>query len=126
LLAKDIPSGRLSLAVADFAGAVALWPLWVRLGWHDILFRYRRSLLGPFWLTANTAITVIALGLVYSEVLRMPISELMPYVCIGLLIWNFISAILHGARGELHQAGPAALSALCVSFRVEQDHHLRS
>jgi ABC-2 type transport system permease protein/lipopolysaccharide transport system permease protein len=115
LLAKDIPSGRLSLAVADFAGAVALWPLWVRLGWHDILFRYRRSLLGPFWLTANTAITVIALGLVYSEVLRMPIRELMPYVCIGLLIWNFISAILHGA-GEVFSGAESYIKQVRLPY----------
>jgi ABC-2 type transport system permease protein/lipopolysaccharide transport system permease protein len=91
---------RLQLAAADFAAAVALWPLWVRLGWHDILYRYRRSLLGPFWLTANTAITVVALGVVYAQVLQIPIADLMPYVCISLLIWNFISAVLHGA-GEI-------------------------
>jgi ABC-2 type transport system permease protein/lipopolysaccharide transport system permease protein len=115
LLAKDIPSGRLSLAVADFAGAVGLWPLWVRLGWHDILFRYRRSLLGPFWLTANTAITVLALGLVYSEVLRMPIRELMPYVCIGLLIWNFISAILHGA-GEVFSGAESYIKQVRLPY----------
>jgi ABC-2 type transport system permease protein/lipopolysaccharide transport system permease protein len=93
-------SGRLRLAAADLDRAIALWPLWLRLGWHDILYRYRRSLLGPFWFTANTAIMSIALGIVYSQVLKLPIGSLMPYVCIGLLIWNFISAMLLGA-GEI-------------------------
>jgi ABC-2 type transport system permease protein/lipopolysaccharide transport system permease protein len=80
--------------VADFAAAVGLWPLWTRLGWNDILYRYRRSMLGPFWSTVNVAITVLALGLVYSQIFNLPARQLMPYVCAGLIIWGFISSIM--------------------------------
>jgi lipopolysaccharide transport system permease protein len=94
LFDRDARVNQLSLAVADFAAAVGLWPLWTRLGWNDILYRYRRSTLGPFWSTVNTAVTVVALGLVYSQILNLPIRQLMPYVCVGLIIWGFISAIM--------------------------------
>jgi len=94
------PAGGPALALADLSRALALWPLWVRLGWHDILYRYRRSLLGPFWFTLNTAVLVLALGLVYSRVLNVPAWRLMPFLCAGLLIWNFLSAMLLGA-GEV-------------------------
>ena len=67
LLERQGRVNQLGLAVADFSAAIGLWPLWIRLGWNDILYRYRRSTLGPFWSTANIAITVIALGLVYSQ-----------------------------------------------------------
>ncbi len=107
--------GRLELARTDFADAVALWPLWVRLGWHDILYRYRRSLLGPFWLTVNTAITIVALGIVYSEVLRISIQTLMPYICISLLVWNFISAILHGA-GEIFSGAESYIKQVRLPY----------
>src|SRR4051794_5070887 len=80
--------------MADFAAAIALWPLWTRLGWNDILYRYRRSTLGPFWSTINIAITVVALGLVYSQIFNLPVRQLMPYVCAGLIVWGFISSIL--------------------------------
>jgi lipopolysaccharide transport system permease protein len=85
---------QLSLAVADFTTAVGLWPLWTRLGWNDILHRYRRSTLGPLWSTVNIAVTVIALGLVYSQILNLPVRQLMPFVCVGLIVWGFISAIM--------------------------------
>src|ERR1700676_800588 len=49
-------------ALADVLSGLSLWQLWGRLGWNDILSRYRRSILGPFWLTLSTAIMVIALG----------------------------------------------------------------
>jgi lipopolysaccharide transport system permease protein len=86
--------GQLDLAVADFAAAIGLWPLWTRLGWNDILYRYRRSTLGPFWSTVNIAVTVLALGLVYSQIFNLPVRQLMPYVGSGLIVWSFISSVM--------------------------------
>jgi lipopolysaccharide transport system permease protein len=114
-LLLESPNRRLQLAATDFTDAVGLWPLWVRLGWHDILYRYRRSLLGPFWLTANTAITIIALGIVYSQILNIPVRELMPHVCVGLLIWGFISAILQGA-GEVFSGAESYIKQVRLPY----------
>lgn len=111
----DLRPSRLRLAATDLAGAITLWPLWVRLGWHDILYRYRRSLLGPFWFTANTAITIVALGIVYSQIFKMPIRELMPYVCVGLLIWGFINAILQGA-GEIFSGAESYIKQVRLPY----------
>jgi len=87
-------SRSFELAVVDFRTALELWPLWVRLGWNDILRRYRRSTLGPFWLSASMAISVIALGTVYSQIFNLPARQLMPHVCVGLIIWGFISSVM--------------------------------
>jgi lipopolysaccharide transport system permease protein len=87
-------SGKFRLAVDDVANAIELWPLWVRLGWNDILHRYRRTTLGPLWFTASMTITIVALGLVYSQVLQLPARELMPHVCLGLIVWGFINSVL--------------------------------
>jgi hypothetical protein len=45
-------------ALHDAMTGLSLWPLWTRLGWYDILKRYRRSVLGPFWLTASMGIMI--------------------------------------------------------------------
>jgi ABC-2 type transport system permease protein len=34
--------------------------LWLHLGWQDIKQRYRRSVLGPFWITIATGTTAVA------------------------------------------------------------------
>ena len=81
-------------ALVDVTSGIALWPLWVRLGWNDILQRYRRSVLGPFWLTASMAIMVIALGVLYAEIFHTPVDDLLPFLCVGLLVWTFISSFL--------------------------------
>jgi ABC-2 type transport system permease protein/lipopolysaccharide transport system permease protein len=81
-------------AAVDFSTGISMWPLWVRLGWNDILQRYRRSMLGPFWLTASMAIMVVALGILYAELFNTPIHDFLPYLCVGLLVWNLISSFL--------------------------------
>lgn len=81
-------------ALTDLASGAAMWPLWVRLGWNDILQRYRRSMLGPFWLTASMAVMVIVLGILYAELFATPVHDFLPYVCVGLLTWTLISSFL--------------------------------
>src|SRR5665647_2124143 len=81
-------------ALADLAEGMARWRLWFHLGWSDILQRYRRSVLGPFWLTASMAIMVLSLGVLYGELFKVKLSEFIPFICVGLIIWGFISSIL--------------------------------
>ena len=83
----------------DIVDGAALWPLWGKLGWNDILQRYRRSLLGPLWLTASMAIMVIALGVVYGKIFKVPLNDFIPFLCLGLLVWGFISTTLMEAGG---------------------------
>lgn len=81
-------------AWSDFRSGGAHWRLWVTLGWNDILQRYRRSILGPFWLTASMAVMVIALGVLYAELFKTPINDFLPYLCVGLLVWALMSSFL--------------------------------
>jgi ABC-2 type transport system permease protein/lipopolysaccharide transport system permease protein len=88
---------RRRLVLEDAWGGIRLWRVWFTLGWSDIVQRYRRSVLGPFWLTASMAVMVVSLGLLYGELFKMAISEFIPFICVGLIIWGFISSILNEA-----------------------------
>src|SRR6476659_5470243 len=81
-------------AMSDLRNGLALLSLWLRLGWNDILQRYRRSLLGPFWLTASMALMVVSLGVIYAELFNTPIHDFLPFLCVGLLVWNLMSSFL--------------------------------
>lgn len=85
---------RLALAVQDAVSGLMLWRVWLKLGWNDILQRYRRSVLGPFWLTASAGISAISLGLLYAKLFQLPADDFVPYLCVGLLLWGFISSFL--------------------------------
>lgn len=85
-------SSYLHLALDDILSGLLRWPLWTRLGWNDILKRYRRSVLGPFWLTASTGIMIVALGLLYANLFKTPVDDFLPFLCTGILVWNLISS----------------------------------
>jgi lipopolysaccharide transport system permease protein len=86
--------GKMSAAIKDVRDGFLMWPLWGRLGWNDILQRYRRSTLGPLWLTASMAIMIVALGVLYAELFKTPIGDFLPFLCVGLLVWNFAASFL--------------------------------
>jgi len=117
LLEQRERGSRLDQAATDFASAVRLWPLWMRLGWNDILHRYRRSTLGPFWSTASMAVTVMALSLVYSQILGLPVRKFMPYVCAGLIVWNFISAVMTDA-GSLFSGSESYIKQIRLPYTL--------
>jgi len=91
---ENSAESRRILVFEDIKGGIILWRLWFTLGWSDILQRYRRSVLGPFWLTASMAIMVLSLGVLYGELFKVKLSEFIPFICVGLIIWGFISSIL--------------------------------
>jgi ABC-2 type transport system permease protein len=91
-------SRTMSRARRDLVDGFARRELWAHLGWQDIKQRYRRSVLGPFWITIATGVTAIAMGGLYSKLFKLELSEHLPYVTLGLIIWNLINAaILEGA-----------------------------
>src|SRR6185312_16046405 len=86
-------------AFADLTDGLRRHQLWLHLGWQDIKQRYRRSVLGPLWITIATGTTAVAMGGLYSKLFHLELSEHLPYVTLGLIIWNLINAaILEGAE----------------------------
>ncbi|MGV9803250.1 galactan export ABC transporter permease subunit Wzm/RfbD [Mycobacterium sp. NPDC003449] len=83
----------------DLVAGFARRELWLHLGWQDIKQGYRRSLLGPFWITIATGTTAVAMGLLYSNLFKLPLAEYLPYITLGLIIWNMLNAsVLEGAQ----------------------------
>jgi ABC-2 type transport system permease protein len=90
--------------------------LWGHLGWQDIRQRYRRSVLGPIWISVTMAVTAIALGILYAGLFGNDLSVQLPYILVGFIIWGFISGcIAEGAEVFIANVGlithlPAPLS----------------
>lgn len=70
-------------AFDDLSAGLNARELWLHLGWQDIKQRYRRSLLGPLWITIATGVTAVAMGLLYGELFHMDIKSFLPYVTLG-------------------------------------------
>jgi len=68
--------------------------LWLLLGWRDVLLRYRRSSIGPFWITVSMGIMAAALGSLYSRILNIDPFTYIPYLVLGWSTWYLISAFV--------------------------------
>ena len=86
-------TGSLSDAInRDLIAGIAAWPLWTMLGWNDIRERYRRSVLGPIWITMSMGVFITLLGVIYSRLFHIHISTYLPYLTVGYIVWGFISS----------------------------------
>jgi ABC-2 type transport system permease protein len=83
------------MAFGDLSRAWRQRPLWGHLGLQDIKQGYRRSVLGPLWITISTGVLALALGILFSGLWGMELSEYLPYVTVGLICWNFLSACIN-------------------------------
>ncbi|WP_091929159.1 ABC transporter permease [Blastococcus sp. DSM 46786] len=82
-------------ALADLADGWRQRELWGHLGWQDIRQRYRRSLLGPIWITISMAVTAVALGILYAGLFGNPLAEQLPYILVGFIVWGFIAGCIN-------------------------------
>ncbi len=94
----------LSKSQLDLLGGLVKAPLWWSLAWQDTKQRYRRSLLGPFWITVSTGILVSAMGPLYGALLGQNAESYLQYLAVSMIIWAFISS-------SINEAGTAFIGA---------------
>jgi ABC-type polysaccharide/polyol phosphate export permease len=98
------------LALDDIKHGLASIYIWPTLGWQEIKQRYRRSVLGPFWLTISTGAMIGGMGPLYGKLLNQPISDYFSYLAIGFVVWILIASLITescqvfiGAEGFIKQ-----------------------
>ncbi|WP_308258994.1 ABC transporter permease [Pseudonocardia sp. H11422] len=103
-------------AFADLRQGWKQRTLWGYLGWQDIKQRYRRSVLGPLWISISMGVIALAMGLLYSTLFQQDLHTFLPYVAVGLLVWRFVEGcVLEGSEVFIANEGlirflPAPLS----------------
>lgn len=81
--------------LCDFRECFNNFHIWIIIPFYDIKARYRRTVIGPFWLTLGTATTILGMGAVWGSIFGVSLQEFLPYVAAGMVIWTFISSILN-------------------------------
>jgi ABC-type polysaccharide/polyol phosphate export permease len=97
------PPSRAALAWRDLSlGFQKRW-VWTALAMQDIRLRYRGSVLGPFWMTISTLVMVVAMGLIYAHLFRTDNRSYIPYLALGLIVWQLLSNLItEGCNTFIH------------------------
>jgi ABC-type polysaccharide/polyol phosphate export permease len=110
---------RSAAAREDILNGFASWRFWTMLGWNDIRQRYRRSMLGPLWITLSMAIMIGALAVIYGAIFNMPLADYLPYLAAGLMSWLFVSSTINeGATAFTMAEGIIKQSSIPLSIYV--------
>ena len=67
---------------------------------RDIINRYTRSVLGPFWITISLTIFIIIISQINSRIFGANLEEVTLFLAAGFIVWYFISGIV----SESHKA----------------------
>lgn len=97
-------NNKFKLALRDIYSGISTWRTWLLLGWQDIRLRYRRSQLGPFWITISMAITTYSMGFLYGHLFKMDLQNYFPFLAAGLLVWALISTVINESTGAFIEA----------------------
>lgn len=111
--------GAFALAVQDVRDGWARRAVWWTLSVGDVRRRYRRSLLGPTWITVQMAVFVAGIGVLYAALFGQSLSEYLPFVAVGFLVWILMSGMVvespqaFAAHAGVIRSAPLPLSTFC-------------
>lgn len=110
--AADAPLKRqLRYALADLIEGARGWRAWVFLASETVKGQYRRTILGPWWITLQALVFIVGLSVLFGAVLGVETTGFLPYVAIGWITFNFLSGCMRGATLVFVNAGASIVSA---------------
>lgn len=106
---------------ADLWQGYVNWQAWVGLATDDLVGRYARTLIGPFWVTLSHAVFVMGYAWWSSLVLSADFHDQIVYLAAGLTIWLMIANCLSESSHLYERALPILMAYdLPISLHVHR------
>ena len=109
-------SNSKQMAMDDLLRGFSLSSIWWKLSIHEVKQKFRRTVLGPFWLTLSLSIMIATITMIRSQLLESSIKDILPVLTTGMIFWTLFSSIIAegarafiGARGQIRSI-PVPLS----------------
>lgn len=110
VLVSPAQGNAFAIAFRDIADAIKLAPVWFHAGNIDVIWRFRRTVLGPFWHTLGLAAFVLVIGTVWSVMLRQDPVSFFRYISVSLIVWTLIATMITEGSGIIIAGQSTALS----------------
>ena len=83
-----------AIAVLELTRSAARWETWSALAWADTKSRYRRTTIGPFWMTLSTGAMVGSVGILYAGLFGSASHSICRSSAWGMIVWTFINTVI--------------------------------
>jgi len=95
---------EIDMGVRDLRASFLRIGLAWSLAWHDVVSRYRGSILGPFWITLSMGLMVAGMGFLYARLFELSLHDFIPFVAAGIVFFGVISGIINEGCDTFVQA----------------------
>lgn len=116
---RDTNLGRMRAFGRDVVEGMGAWRAWTSMALLDIKHKYRRSVLGPLWITISMFVLILGIGLLYSQLFKMDLRQYLPYIALGDIVWIYISTTIQEGCGTF-----TASENLIRSMRLPMTVHV--
>lgn len=82
-----------------YVRSLLLWRVWIYMAATDIRRRYRRTIIGPFWVTLSIAIFIGSMGVIFPMLWHTNMKTYLPFFASSYVIWTFVSTVVTEACG---------------------------
>lgn len=83
--------------IKDVKKGAENWRIWFALARNTIKMQYRRTVLGPFWITLQQTVLIVALGYIFASIQKENFASFFVYFAIGQTFWVLISSFVTSA-----------------------------
>lgn len=111
------PSQRWRRARWDFVSGLHLWEMWSRLSLNEVRRRYRRTMLGPMWVTVSLLVFATAMSFVWAGLWKQNVVEFLPFLLSGLVPWTLIASMI-GESTAVFLAGESLMKARQFPYSI--------
>jgi ABC-type polysaccharide/polyol phosphate export permease len=87
------PKAKFEAAVGDLREGLGLWRNWSYLAAESVRNNYRRTVLGPWWVTVQTGFFVTGIAIVFGQVNNQPLKTFLPYVAVGYITFGLATGL---------------------------------
>jgi ABC-type polysaccharide/polyol phosphate export permease len=98
------PLFEVQMALRDLRASVERIDLAWSLAWHDVVSRYRGSILGPLWITLSMGVMVLGIGLIWGELFGVKLHDFIPFVALGIVFFGTVTGTINEGCDTFVQA----------------------
>ena len=108
-----------SQLLSDIHAGWTLRKSWWALSRQAIKVSYRRTTLGPLWITLQQIAFIVGISLLYSQLFKVKSADMVPLVAFGITFWGFLTSCITGAASDFIQNSQSIKSTtLPISFYI--------
>jgi len=91
---QERDAGPFRIAAWDLIQGFRRHEIWKRQSANEVRRRYRRTMLGPIWVTVSLIVFAVVLSFVWAGLFNQPVRTFLPFLLSGLVPWGLISTII--------------------------------